>query len=58
MSKRTVTGVVYVAVFLALTALKWLIPGGWGFFGFDILFCAISIIGSGGIAGRTDDSVQ
>ncbi len=45
MSKRTVTGVVYVAVFLALTALKWLIPGGWGFFGFDILFCAISIIG-------------
>lgn len=46
MKQRITTGVVYVIVLLGLIALKWLVPGGWGSFGFDALFCAISIIGS------------
>lgn len=30
---------------LGLVALKWLVPDGWGSFGFDALFTAVSIIG-------------
>ena len=30
---------------LGLLAMKWLVPGGWGFLGFDALFTAASIIG-------------
>lgn len=43
---RLFTSVVYVAVWIALAAMKWTLPGGWGALGFDALFCAISIIGS------------
>lgn len=46
MKSRIITGAVYVLVWIGLVALKWLVPGGWGAFGFDVLFCAISIIGS------------
>lgn len=46
MQKRSITAVVYVAVWIALCALKWCVPGGWGALGFDIVFCAISTIGS------------
>ncbi len=46
MKKRIITGAVYVLVLIGLLALKWLVPGGWGSFGFDALFCAISVIGS------------
>lgn len=46
MKGRIITSVVYVIVWLALLALKWLVPDGWGALGFDVLFCAIAIIGS------------
>ena len=52
MMLRLITAAVYVVVWAALTALKWLVPGtaaapeGFGSLGFDVLFCAISIIGS------------
>lgn len=45
MKKRVITSVVYVIVFLAMIALKWLVPAGWGAIGFDALFCVVSIIG-------------
>lgn len=49
--KRTVTAIVYVLVWIGLCALKWCAPwgsvaGGWGSLGFDIIFIAISVIGS------------
>ena len=44
--KRILTAAVYVTVWVALCALKWLVPGNWGAFGFDIVFCAVSVIGS------------
>lgn len=43
---RFITATVYVVVWLALCAMKWLVPGGYGALGFDVLFCAISILGS------------
>lgn len=45
MGKRVITGTVYVLVLLCLLALKLLVPGGWGSFGFDFLFLAVSVIG-------------
>lgn len=45
MKDRIITSAVYVTVFFALIAIKWLVPQGWGALGFDALFCAISIIG-------------
>lgn len=46
MSKRTITSVVYVIVLIALVALKWLVPNNFGSIGFDVLFTAISVIGT------------
>ncbi len=46
MKNRTLTSIVYVIVWLALFALKWTVPGGWGSLGFDALFCAVSAIGA------------
>lgn len=46
MKSRATTAVVYVVAWIALCALKWLVPGGYGAIGFDLVFCAISIIGS------------
>ena len=53
--KRLTTSVVYVLVTVALCALKWCVPHTntlvfgreiyWGSLGFDLLFCAISILG-------------
>lgn len=43
---RVITSVVYVVVWIALSAIKWLVPKDFGALGFDVLFCAISIIGS------------
>lgn len=43
-NKRYITSVVYVAVLLLLLTFKWLVAD-FGAFGFDALFCAISIIG-------------
>lgn len=43
---RVLTAVVYVIAWIALCALKWVVPGGYGAIGFDLVFCAISIIGS------------
>ena len=45
MKKRVITGAVYVAVLLALLVMKWLVPYGYGAVGFDLLFCAVSVIG-------------
>lgn len=53
-TKRTVTSIVYVIVWIGLCLLKWLVPataiGGrnifFGSLGFDLAFCAISVIGS------------
>lgn len=50
---RVLTSVVYVVIWIALCALKWCVPYTpvqgtnvyWGSLGFDILFCAISVIG-------------
>lgn len=44
MKTRTITGVCYVAVFIGLVVLKWLVPD-WGAIGFDVLFCAIAVLG-------------
>ena len=46
MKKRVITGAVYVLMLIALLVLKWLVPQGYGALGFDILFCAVSVIGS------------
>ena len=46
MAPRLITAGVYVVVWAALCALKWLVPGGYGALGFDLLFCAISVLGS------------
>lgn len=46
MKKRVITGAVYVIILLALLVMKWLVPYGYGAAGFDLLFCAVSIIGS------------
>ncbi|MDE6001495.1 MAG: phosphatidate cytidylyltransferase [Clostridia bacterium] len=46
MKQRYITSVVYVVVWLALCAMKWLVPDGWGSLGFDAVFCAISVLGS------------
>lgn len=48
---RTLTAVVYVVLWIGLISMKWLLPtegiaGGWGALGFDVVFCAVSIIGS------------
>lgn len=43
---RLITSICYVIVWAGLTALKWTVPGGWGSLGFDVLFCAVSVIGS------------
>ena len=43
-NKRYVTSVVYVAVLLLLLTFKWLVED-FGALGFDVLFCAISVIG-------------
>lgn len=48
---RAITAVVYLAVWAAMFALKWCVPagvvaGGWGSIGFDMVFCAISVIGA------------
>lgn len=45
MKSRVITSVVYVAVLIALVALKWLVPAGWGSLGFDAVFCAIAVLG-------------
>lgn len=45
MKKRIITATVFVIVWLALVALKWLVPDGWGALGFDAVFCAISVLG-------------
>lgn len=45
MKSRIITGAVYVVVLIALIALKWLVPGGWGALGFDALFLLISVMG-------------
>lgn len=46
MKKRMITGTVYVIVLIGLLAMKWLVPQGWGSLGFDVLFWALSILGS------------
>lgn len=46
MKKRVITGIVYLILSIGLLLLKWLVPGGWGVFGFDVLFTAVSVIGS------------
>lgn len=46
MKKRIITGTVYIIVLIGLLAMKWLVPQGWGSLGFDVLFCAISVLGS------------
>lgn len=43
--KRSITSAVYVAVWIGLTALKWLVPT-WGAFGFDLAFWAVALLGS------------
>lgn len=43
---RVFTAVIYVAIWVALCSLKWIVPGGYGALGFDAVFCAISIVGS------------
>lgn len=43
---RLITATAYVVVWAALCACKWVVPNGYGAFSFDLLFCAISIIGS------------
>lgn len=45
MKTRVITGVVYALVWAVLLALKWLVPGGWGSLGYDVMFTAVSIIG-------------
>lgn len=48
---RVITAVCYVAVWVAMCALKWCVPqgnvaGGWGSVGFDLVFTAVSGIGA------------
>ncbi len=48
---RAITAAVYVAVWALMFAIKWCVPaggvaGGWGSLGFDMVFCAISVIGA------------
>lgn len=43
---RILTSVVYVIVWIGLCAMKWTVPRGWGALGFDVVFCAVSIVGS------------
>ena len=43
---RVFTAVIYVVCWIGLCALKWTLPGGYGAFGFDAVFCVISILGS------------
>lgn len=48
---RVITAVCYVAVWIAMCALKWCVPqgnvaGGWGSIGFDLVFTAVSVIGT------------
>lgn len=45
MKQRIITGAVFLTILIGLLVLKWLVPGGWGIFGFDALFTAVSIIG-------------
>lgn len=45
MKKRILTGMFYVIILAGLVVLKWLVPGGWGRYGFDVLFTLISILG-------------
>lgn len=42
--KRVLTAVVYVLIWTALFALKWMVPDNWGAIGFDVLFTAISVL--------------
>ncbi|MBD5632009.1 MAG: phosphatidate cytidylyltransferase [Clostridia bacterium] len=44
--QRAITSVIYVVVWLSLCALKWCVPQGWGAFGFDLVFCAVAVLGS------------
>ena len=49
--KRTITSFCYVVIWVAMCALKWCVPqgnvaGGWGSIGFDLVFCAVAVIGS------------
>lgn len=46
MKSRVITSVVYVAIWLGLIVMKWLVPAGYGALGLDALFCAVSIIAS------------
>lgn len=46
MKKRILTGMFYVIVVAGLVVLKWLVPNGWGSYGFDLLFTLISILGA------------
>ncbi len=43
---RVITAVCYVACWVALCAMKWMLPNNYGALGFDAVFCAISILGS------------
>ena len=43
---RFITAAVYLVAWAGLCALKWLLPNNLGAIGFDLLFCAISILGS------------
>ena len=43
---RIITAVIYVVCWVALCALKWMLPGGYGALGFDAVFCAVSVLGS------------
>ena len=43
---RIITAAVYLVTWAVLCALKWVVPKGYGAIGFDLAFCAISIIGS------------
>ncbi len=44
MKSRVITSVIYIFVWLALCAAKWLVPDGWGALGFDAVFCALSVL--------------
>lgn len=46
MKGRLLTSIIYIVVWIALCALKWLVPSNWGALGFDALFCAIAVIGA------------
>ena len=46
MKPRLITAAVYLVAWVALCAMKWVVPQGYGALGFDVLFCAISVLGS------------